>query len=129
AMRASMGRVALVGFLSLGFAGCHMGMPSWSSLAWWKKKPDNSALIDAPKYDPSKTSTAASNGSPTLPSASQNPMNSLTATSPGAYPANGSTAAGGATPASYQSSTYPATPYAPAKLGASAAGASSPTAY
>ena len=44
-----MGRVALVGFLSLGFAGCQMAMPSWSSLAWWKKKQDNIAQTDCAK--------------------------------------------------------------------------------
>ncbi|HEY2826975.1 MAG TPA: hypothetical protein VGJ04_05185 [Pirellulales bacterium] len=126
-MRATIGRVAVVMLLSIGVSGCTSG-PTWSSLAWWRKKPDATAVAggEAPKFNPAN---------PLLPSASQNPNNSLAGTQrPGAMAAASMAAAGNpaapagttgysASPAAYQNTAYPTTPYQPVKL-APAAGAS-----
>ena len=111
-MRATIGLVAVVVVSSICASGCTSG-PSWSSLSWWHKKPDTTAVAEAPKFNP---------GAPALPSANQNPNNSLANLS---RPAAAVAAAGGnpagpavsyGTPAAYQNTVYPTTPYQQAKL-------------
>jgi hypothetical protein len=122
-MRATSGRIAVVGLVIFGVSGC-TSSPTWSSLAWWRKRPDTTATAggNAPKFN----ATAAA-----LPSANQNPNNSLAgianpAAAATANPAaiNPGGAAGlsgyGATPVGYQNPMYPTTPYPPAKLGSAA---------
>jgi hypothetical protein len=126
-MRARTGRVAVVIFSSISVCGCTSG-PSWNGLSWWHKKPDTTAVADAPKYNPAN---------PALPSAAQNPNNSLTNiarpnAAMAAAAANPAAAPGmtgySAAPAAYQNTVYPTTPYQQAKLppaaGGNAAGSS-----
>jgi hypothetical protein len=111
-MRATIGRVAVVVVSSISVSGCTSG-PSWSSLAWWHKKPDTTAVAEAPKFNP---------GAPALPSANQNPNNSLAnlsrpaATMAAAGPNPAAPAVSYGTPAAYQNTVYPTTPYQQAKL-------------
>jgi hypothetical protein len=112
-MRATFARVALVTILSTALSGCTSG-PTWSSLAWWHKKPESTAVADAPKFTP---------GNPALPSAAQNPAASL-AGMPNANAAMAAAAAAGAPGApgygaattEYQNSAYPTTGYQQAKI-------------
>src|SRR5262245_14293965 len=98
-MRATFARVALVVFVSTGLAGCK----SMSGLAFWRKKPDNTAVAEAPKFNPNSQ----------LPSAGVNPNNSL-ASVPGYSSTNAAAAAAAAGAAAAGSptagSSYAATP-------------------
>ncbi len=70
-MRAKTGRVAVVMLSSIGVCGC-TSSPTWNHFSLWRKKPDTTAVADAPKFNP---------GNPALPSANQNPNNSLASAS------------------------------------------------
>src|SRR5436190_22581210 len=114
-MRATLGRIALVMLVTVGLSGCSSGS---GMFAWFKKKPSNTALSEAPKYNPATPSN------PSLPSTGQNPNNSLSSVGSTAWPAtNASAGATAASASQYQSpapgyppASYPSTAYSPARI-------------